>query len=181
MAWKNVPIALSSTFSSVRQSIVTNFDLLDLATWPSNLDSYITYDINDTSIWPSARTNFFGTGDYRVELWKSGNEGVADIITPGGTARPSQWMSASTLDWSFFACVDDDTQKGVLGFIYKPNISDTHVMFFSGAQPPQPSNSGARGYHYTLITQNQLVLYTWTSVPAMSGKMGIFIVITDNR
>ena len=171
MAWRNVALPIGN----LPQSIVNDFSWCDNPTDNSNK---VTYNgINPVNAGLSAG---YVVGDssnglnctipdqYVYDFYMMYNN--ADVL------NGSYWYLPSTEEYSgttisYIACVDDETQKGIFMLIRMWRTNDD---WSTTLNPYLWPGYDYRGVAYRFITGNEPVLYNWTSVPAISGSMGVF-------
>lgn len=177
MAWRNIRLNLN--WGSGCQCDITNFNLVNLTSWPYSVASYISTPTGTISDF-SAGT-MFGTSPNYVSGRKSAPACTLDIYM-SGYSMFSYGTEFVTDDyrWGFVAAVDDDTQKGFFALVLK-SIWSNDVVWFAGNQPPAYGNSLRNGL-YTLLTGNEQVIYNWVSVShinCMQGKYHFTTISTQ--
>lgn len=168
MAWRN--IALRLNWGSGCQCNITNFDLLSLTSWPSNIASYVEIPVGTSSQYQN--TTMFGASPNYVSGRKSGTSYYCDVHTTNANWTYGNTFLPSNVRWGFIAAVDDETQKGFFAVVQKSTNSST-VEFWPGEAPPLPSHV-RRNYCYTLLTGNEYIVAEWIPVNSVSGELGTF-------
>lgn len=76
----------------------------------------------------------------------------------------------------FIAVIDEENQYGNIGWVtlWNPDSSRFYVNVNWATNP----TTTKKQQMYTVITSNPIITYTWTSVPAISGKNGILSLPT---
>lgn len=175
MAWRN--ILLNITFPNAAQCEVTDFSLLSLSTWPANVNSYVstpTCVASDFNV-GSSFTTVMGSGTYRIDANKQGssNSSVVRLYMPGLSTEYYSYGNeflTSSYRWGYVACVNDETQRGFFAMLLM-STSNNNIRWWAGSVPPLPTGVGdtVRSKMYTLLTNNERIIYDWQSVMSISG------------
>lgn len=185
MAWQNV-IQISTC--GIPQYIVSDPDAFVTA-WRSVYDSpsyerFITAQIdvyNGTKLYDAIDGGLMcGDANNKIAINKTAipNTLLATLYY-NGIATNYQCSAGIVNDdmaWCYIALVDEENHKGLFCIAQRYR---NNVVYGS------PSGSGQYGYSdilmsrmYTVLTSNPYVQYTWSSVPAISGKNGILSLST---
>lgn len=172
MAWRNVELPIGN----LSQSLVNDFTWCDNPTVNSDKVTYT--GINPINAGLAAG---YVVGDSSNGL----NCTIPDQYTYNfymmynndNVFGSSFWYLPSTEEYSgttlsYISCVDDDTQQGIFLLLRRWRNDDEWGSSFN----PYISSGSAqthKGYAYRFITGNEPHVYTWSSVPAISGKNGI--------
>lgn len=179
MAWRN--IRLNITFPNAAQCDVTNFSLLSLTSWPSNLNSYVstpTATASDFNVGTSF-TTVMGSGSDRIDANKTGSSNSSTVRLymtgqSGGYFGYGNEFITSSHRWGYVACVNDETQRGFFAMVIK-STGSTNIVWWAGNQPPSATtgvSDGVRSRMYTLLTGNERIIYNYVSVPYLNCMQG---------
>ena len=83
----------------------------------------------------------------------------------------SAYSGNSDYSWYFIALVDEENHKGL--FCVAQRYRNNTVYGYPGGTAQWGYNDTLMSQMYTVLTSNPYMQYTWSSVPAISGKNGI--------
>ena len=83
----------------------------------------------------------------------------------------STYSGNSDYSWCFIALVDEENHKGL--FCVAQRYRNNNAYGYPAGSSQWGYTDDLMSKMYTVLTSNPYVQYTWTSVPAISGKMGI--------
>lgn len=176
MAWRNIPQGISA---SIPQNIINDpesfITAFSNASTPQQKEAaYATYIM---PTWNGADSR-----DITQEKLLGDDTNYVNITTSSSSYLVQAYFNSSIIQFAqsdfksadytvcYVALVDDDTQLSFFSCFlrYRQNAGCGQV----GGTNPVISGTMSQQI-YTILTANPYVQYTWTSVPAISGKMGI--------
>ena len=173
MAWRNIVL---DTTGILTQSEVTNPQLFTYtnSNLPNmlQLPNYITFSGTPRDNLTSGK--LCGDNTNYIELRYSGGIMYFDFYVNGTLWQTNDASGINSKDsLSFCAGVDDDTGLGwIIAFKQDSRYTDRMINAWGGNSTTQNTNI------YTILTGAEYHQYTWSSVPAISGKNGILTLST---
>ena len=180
MAWRNCPQAITAT---IPQLMLTdeNADAFMQALIAAGDNTSAKTAAYNTYIKPLLVNNYCPTNDLVSEKIAGDTTNYINCTIEGSfanfyfyynnTQQTQPLLSQSKMNnWvcGYVACVDDENQvgfwQGFTVFITNP----LSVGNFGGTQPT--FSGGSANKVYSILTGNEYHQYTWSSVPAISGK-----------
>lgn len=177
MAWRNIKLKIS--FPDTTQCMVTDFSLLNMASWPQDLSPYITAPTAKAADFnvDSTFTTIMGESPNYVDAnkVKTSNNSSTVRVYMEGLNNPIGYGNeflTSDYTWGYIAAVDDENQVGLFAMVHKYR-NNINFGWWAGAVPCLPDSAGGtprkktRERFYILLTGNEfpLTLRVTYSIP----------------
>lgn len=159
-SWRNITLNLN--WGSAFQCEITDFNLLNLTSWPDDISSYVQAPTGKNADFSGG--TMFGSSPNYVSGRRDGTSITVymDVYMQGYSHFVyGNENLANSQRWGFVAAVDDVSQKGFFAMLIKDS-GFSRVSFWAGTSPPSLNHTWRNGM-YTLLIGSEHI-YNWQSV-----------------